>query len=111
MERPTTVSSANVSRASSYSPQESLDYTALQVAVLKGSLDEAGRLLESGEDVNAGLDPPLHMAVRRRDVLMARFLLQTGADFEIRDSVFGRSAVLVVGADRTTFSLGIIRYT
>lgn len=33
--------SASVSRASSYSPAESLDYTHLQLAVLKGSLDEA----------------------------------------------------------------------
>lgn len=99
--------SGSVSRASSYSPTEPIEYTPLQLAVHKGSLDEARLvassfklkktsflqryLLENGEDVNAGLDPPLHIAIRRKDASMARLLLQTGADFEMKDSVFPSS--------------------
>lgn len=97
--------SGSFSRTSSYSPTESADYNSLQQAVLKGSLDEARfasgnfsfisfyakifwrYLVESGEDVNAGLDPPLHIAIRRKDKLMTRLLLQAGADFDIKDSV------------------------
>lgn len=37
--------------------------------------------------MNAGLDPPLHIAIRRKDSLMARLLLQAGADYDVKDSV------------------------
>ncbi|XP_017770911.1 PREDICTED: death-associated protein kinase 1-like isoform X2 [Nicrophorus vespilloides] len=75
-----------LSRGCSYSPSHSLEYTALQYASRKGSLDEVRYLIDSGADLDSGPDPALHLAIRRRHTPIALMLLQSGAEYEMRDS-------------------------
>ncbi|XP_044252552.1 death-associated protein kinase 1-like isoform X2 [Tribolium madens] len=76
----------SLSRGCSYSPHESLEYTALQFAARRGSLEQVRYLVESGTDLDTGPDPALHLALRKQNTAIAHVLLHAGADFEIKDS-------------------------
>ncbi|KAJ8953553.1 hypothetical protein NQ318_002973 [Aromia moschata] len=75
-----------LSRGCSYSPADSVEYTALQFAVRRGSIEQVRYLVESGTELDTGPDPALHLALRKQNVAIAQLLLQAGADFEIKDS-------------------------
>ncbi|RZC35529.1 Ankyrin repeat domain containing protein [Asbolus verrucosus] len=75
-----------LSRGCSYSPRESFEYTALQFAARRGSLEQVRYLIESGIDLDTGPDPALHLALRKQNAVIAHLLLHAGADFEIKDS-------------------------
>ncbi|XP_068914792.1 death-associated protein kinase 1-like isoform X2 [Tenebrio molitor] len=70
----------------SYSPGESVEYTALQFAARRGSMEQVKYLVESGTDLDTGPDPALHLSLRKQNTTIAHFLLRAGADFEIKDS-------------------------
>ncbi|EFA08636.2 death-associated protein kinase 1 isoform X2 [Tribolium castaneum] len=76
----------SLSRGCSYSPRESFEYTALQFAARRGSLEQVRYLIESGTDLDTGPDPALHLALRKQNTAIAHVLLHAGADFEIKDS-------------------------
>ncbi|KAJ3664514.1 hypothetical protein Zmor_000074, partial [Zophobas morio] len=75
-----------LSRGCSYSPRESFEYTALQFAARRGSLEQVRYLIESGTDLDTGPDPALHLALRKQNTAIVHLLLHAGADFEIKDS-------------------------
>lgn len=81
------MSSTPLSRGCSYSPTESIEYTALQFAARRGSVEQIQYLIESGTDLDTGPDPALHLALHKRNTVIANLLLQAGADFELKDSV------------------------
>lgn len=62
-------------------------------------------LIENSDDIdlNAGLDPALHLALRQKHTAIAHLLLQSGADYEIKDSVSTRNTFNHIG---TTVFLG-----
>ncbi|KAJ8929568.1 hypothetical protein NQ314_017732 [Rhamnusium bicolor] len=75
-----------LSRGCSYSPAESFEYTALQFAVRRGSVEQVKYLIESGTELDIGPDPALHLALRKQNITIAQLLLQAGADYDIKDS-------------------------
>ncbi|KAL3274275.1 hypothetical protein HHI36_015683 [Cryptolaemus montrouzieri] len=74
------------SRGKSYSPSESYEYTALQFAARKGSIEQIRYLIQNGTELNTGPDSALHLALRKQHTEIARILLQAGAEHECRDS-------------------------
>nr|XP_022900438.1 death-associated protein kinase 1-like isoform X1 [Onthophagus taurus] len=72
-----------MSRRSSYSLD---DYTKLQIAALEGCLLEVRYLVEEGVELDVGPDPALHLSLRKKYTTIALYLLQSGADFELKDS-------------------------
>ncbi|XP_050311548.1 death-associated protein kinase 1-like [Anthonomus grandis grandis] len=79
-------SARKLSRELSYSPEGSFEYTALQFAVRRNSLEQVKYLIESGTELDTGPDPALHLALRNKQVDIAILLLEAGANFELRDS-------------------------
>ncbi|XP_076253957.1 death-associated protein kinase dapk-1-like [Rhynchophorus ferrugineus] len=76
----------SLSRNCSYSPSDSFEYTALQFAVRRNSIEQVRYLIESGTDLDTGPDPALHLAIRKYNTNIAILLLESGACFEIKDS-------------------------
>ncbi|CAG9773908.1 unnamed protein product [Ceutorhynchus assimilis] len=74
------------SRQSSYSPSDSFEYTALQFAVRRNSIEQVRYLIESGSELDTGPDPALHLALRKSNTKIATILLESGANFELKDS-------------------------
>ncbi|KAL1488880.1 hypothetical protein ABEB36_014673 [Hypothenemus hampei] len=74
------------SRGVSYSPSESFEYTALQFATRRNSIEQVKYLVESGTELDTGPDPALHLALRKGHVNIAIVLLEAGANYEITDS-------------------------
>lgn len=79
--------SVSLSRGCSYSPTENIEFTALQLAARKGSIEQVKYLINCGVDLDAGPDPALNLAIRKCYTDIALALLQAGADFEVKDSV------------------------
>lgn len=44
-------------------------------------------MTDNGADLDVGPYPALHVALRKQNLAIANFLLQAGADFEIKDMV------------------------
>ncbi|KAF5291586.1 hypothetical protein FQR65_LT01899 [Abscondita terminalis] len=78
--------SAHVSRASSFSPSESVELTPLQLASYCGNVQEVRYLIDSGVELDNGPDTALHLALRKRHSSIALLLLNAGANFELKDA-------------------------
>ncbi|KAL4909755.1 hypothetical protein BDW74DRAFT_143666 [Aspergillus multicolor] len=68
-------------------------FTALEVAVILGQFETGEVLIANGADVNAANGAPLRDATWRRDLAMARLLLDKGADADAQ----GRKGHLALG--------------
>ncbi|XP_060523349.1 death-associated protein kinase 1-like [Cylas formicarius] len=68
------------------SNNDSFDFTALQFAARRGSIEQVRYLVECGTELDTGPDPALHLALRQSHTEIAKVLLLAGANFEIADS-------------------------
>jgi len=91
----------NARTSSGFTPLHSLAGSAFfeGTTLPPGSLQEmAAMLIEKGADINAFVDDrsrwtPLHAALFRGNVAVARFLIENGADVNIREAINDRTAL------------------